>query len=158
MMAALAFAAGFTACGSGRDAPLPVDAVQFDPCRPIAVVAPDATNAQRAALEVAVEGWNAHGLTRLSLQEPAEGADRIDVSFEAGAGVFLGYYAPESGAVLLNRSIEDMGELSAVAAHELGHAMGLSHVGTERQSVMNTGNRSVLPTAADSDSLQSRCR
>ena len=67
----------------------------------------------------------------------------------AGAALaFLGAYEVERKDLVINRDIPDETTSSIAVAHELGHAFGLAHV-TGRASVMNAGNGTVRPNAAD---------
>jgi predicted Zn-dependent protease len=75
--------------------------------------------------------------------------DQVRLSSQAAARISLGFYNPDTGEVLINSVLDDRAELGVVIAHELGHGMGLSHVADSRVSVMNVGNSTVAPTAAD---------
>ena len=78
--------------------------------------------------------------------------------FADAAAFFHGYYDPETGEVSINNDLQDPGELAVVIAHELGHAMGLSHVpSAQRASVMNPGNLGTPPGVDDNALLSLRC-
>ncbi|MFT3843281.1 MAG: hypothetical protein QM723_40225 [Myxococcaceae bacterium] len=143
------FAALLAGCGSAQPSG---PAVLHDPCHPLAVVAPGASELRTAAISDALESWNSLGLTQLT-QDDSSG-DRVEVSFEKAAGVFHGLYDPQKGTVAINDDLVDRHSLSVVIAHELGHAMGLVHVSPDdRASVMNPGNVTVSPTQTDSGAI-----
>ena len=78
----------------------------------------------------------------------------ISLEFQAAAEMFHGFYDDQRGVVYINLSLEDDHQRSVTIAHELGHAFGLVHVqASERASVMNPGNLTVEPTAADAAAL-----
>lgn len=69
----------------------------------------------------------------------------MTVAFVSGPQADYGYY--DAGAISINDALD--GDAAAIAiAHELGHSIGLVHV-TDRGSVMNPGNLTIAPTAAD---------
>ncbi|HEY0881746.1 MAG TPA: M66 family metalloprotease, partial [Archangium sp.] len=80
----------------------------------------------------------------------------VPMRFRSAAAVFRGIYEPVTGLVSINRGLEGS-DRTITIAHELGHALGLPHVpASERASVMNPGNLTVLPTAEDVAALQQR--
>lgn len=119
-----------------------------DPCAPLALVATAPTAVQQAALGDAQTLWRDHGAPALGLRAGAT----LEVRFSDAAPAFHGLYDDEQGLIYINRDIADEPTLSIVVAHELGHAFGLVHV-TDRVSVMNAGNLSVVPDDADRDAL-----
>jgi hypothetical protein len=132
----LAVAGGLAGCQSP-------DAVldrTFDPCEPIALAVGPATPAQRASLDQAIALWGAR---------TGDGGAPLEVRFDDAPAASHGYYDDEAGIVYVNTALDDPAR-QVVIAHELGHAFGLWHVEPEvRTSVMNPGNLSVTPTAAD---------
>jgi hypothetical protein len=121
-----------------------------DPCAPLALVATAPTTAQQAALGDAQSLWRDHGAPALGLRAGAT----LEVRFSDAAPAFHGLYDDARGLIYINRDLVDEPTLSIVIAHELGHAFGLVHV-TDRASVMNAGNLSIIPDDADRDALAS---
>ena len=119
-----------------------------DPCAPLALVATTPTAVQQAALGDGQMLWRDHGAPALGLRAGAT----LEVRFSDAAPAFHGLYDDEQGLIYINRDIADQATLSIVIAHELGHAFGLVHV-TDRTSVMNAGNLSIVPNDADRDAL-----
>jgi Matrixin len=113
----------------------------FDPCT-LAIDAAGANDVQRAAIADALVMWD---LT------PGEGTP-LAMTFENAAAAFHGVYEDEVGIVRINVQITDPRALSIVIAHELGHAFGLPHI-DGRASLMNRGNLTTSPTAADFDAV-----
>jgi hypothetical protein len=140
------------ACGSAKSQG---PSILHDPCAPLAVVLPsDATDVERAAVTDALQMWNARGLTRLTLDDGPQVTDRVEVVFRKASGALYGLYDPSTGEVVLNSELADRQQLAVVAAHELGHAMGLVHVKPAvRTSVMNPSNTQVTPTSDDEQAL-----
>lgn len=74
---------------------------------------------------------------------------RLVLQFEDAASIFHGVYDDERGVIFINDELEG-DALVITAAHELGHAFGLSHVpAKERRSLMNPNNLTVSPTSED---------
>ena len=123
-----------------------------DACGPLSLVMPaDISAMQRRALTDATTSWNTLGFTQLQFDDAA---DRITVRFRPAAPMLYGLYEPDTGELILNALIEVRSALTVVAAHELGHAMGLVHIEpSERASVMNQGNITLPPTPADNTVL-----
>jgi hypothetical protein len=153
--AAAAVVVALSSCAS-EDPMTPPDGVVHDACSPLTINTPtDASDLQKEGIAQAIAAWNQLGFTQLTLEGAGE---PIAVHFEKAAGMFHGFYDPDTGEVLINTEVQKIDEIKVVVAHELGHAMGLPHVRqTERPSVMNPGNLSLAPTAADSASVQALC-
>lgn len=116
--------------------------ITHDPCEGIALDG-GSTKVQRAGIDAALRLWSDQGVA-LSSTEPAT----ISVVFETASGAFRGLYDDELGVIHINDGIEELGPLSIVIAHELGHAFGLAHV-TDRPSLMNPANLTQPPTEDD---------
>ena len=119
----------------------------FDPCS-AAVAAPGATAAQIASIDAALAGWSAQGMgvTRVA----AAGSGVLPISFRTGGESEYGYYDDAAGAIYVNVDLTDDAARAVAVAHELGHAFGLVHVPlATRASVMNPGNLTIAPSAAD---------
>lgn len=96
----------------------------------------------------AIDLWNRVAGLRLTESEATIGP-RLVLHFEDAASIFHGVYDDERGVIFLNDDLEGT-ELVITAAHELGHAFGLTHVApAERGSVMNPNNLTVSPTSED---------
>jgi hypothetical protein len=133
--------------------------VTFDPCQPL-VLAPDpeASPAQRAGVAAGMALWTAVMPVQLTLTEetgsaPTAETPAVPVHFQAAAANFHGVYEPAAAQIFINRDLGGA-PLAIAVAHEVGHAFGLDHVSAgERPSVMNPGNLTVEPNAADADTL-----
>lgn len=131
------------ACASNEGAPIELT---HDACAPLALVADAPTPLQSAALEGGQKLWIERGIASLGRRAGAT----IEVRFEPSSTAFRGLYDDHEGVIYINSEITDERVLSIVVAHELGHAFGLPHVpASERVSLMNPGNISVLPTDED---------
>ncbi len=123
-----------------------------DPCSPIVLVpAADATAAERAAVIAAASMWDDVAATRFAMDD-IDGAPRLAVRFASAPLAFFGAYEAERADIVLNRDLPTDALREIAMAHELGHAMGLVHV-TDRDSVMNPGNVTIAPNAADAAAL-----
>ena len=143
MRSSLLLAAGVAVAGC--QAPDLVLDRTFDVCEPVALDVQTATAEQRASVDDALALWHVR---------TGDGGQRLEVRFEAAAPAFHGYYDDEAGIVYVNTDLAAP-EREIVLAHELGHAFGLWHVERdERTSVMNPGNLSIAPTAADHDEVE----
>ena len=140
-----------------------VNAVRFDPCRPLALVLDDGITAARTAgVQAARDLWNQSAFARLSVElaatptgpagappaaPPTDASPTLPVHFEVAADPSHGYFDPVVGEVLINDDLTAR-PLAVTIAHEIGHAFGLVHV-SGRPSVMNPGNLDVEPNAGD---------
>jgi hypothetical protein len=135
--------------GCASDAAFAPPALTFDPCGARVAVEGEASPAQLASLDAALDLWNeaAHlDLRRADGDDPAA----IPLRFADAAPLFRGLYDDEQGIIYINVSLTDPRERTITIAHELGHAFGLPHVAEdERASVMNLGNVTVEPTPED---------
>ena len=139
------------ACGAPSDS---APSIVYSPCTRVLVL-PDAdtSSAESQSVSAAIELWRDVGLTTLTMSTLPE-ETQVPVRFAAASPVFHGVYEPSSGIVFINRELSGL-ERDITVAHELGHAVGLSHVPREeRVSVMNPGNLTVLPSLADQAELQ----
>ncbi len=137
------------ACTGGND-PVRIEHT-VDACAPLALVTAAPTALQHAGIEGAYALWRERGAPALGRRS----GTTMEIRFEDAAAAFHGLYDDHEGVIYINRSIEIERALSVVIAHELGHAFGLPHVpASERQSVMNSGNLSTVPTAADQAEIE----
>jgi hypothetical protein len=137
------------ACGGSADHT--IDLV-FDPCEPLSIGTDSTALADRESIEEATQLWNELAGTQLSIAESGPGA--VAVNFEEAAPAHLGLYDDERGIIFVNRSLEGGRALTITIAHEVGHAMGLTHVeGSERRSVMVPGNTDTPPGESDREAL-----
>jgi hypothetical protein len=125
--------------GCGSQTP----AITFDRCEPVRVSGAD-------GVADAIAMWRAQDITPFAIGEPAD----VRVEPATGAAAFYGFYDDATATVYVNTTITDAHARAVTIAHELGHALGLVHVPPEvRASVMNPGNLTVEPTAADAEAL-----
>jgi hypothetical protein len=132
------------------------DAIHFDPCQPLVLVADaSASEAQTAGIQAGLALWNQAARTRLSLSvgaSPAQ-ANAVPVRFQAAAAPSHGFYDPALAMVLINTDLDNR-ERAIAIAHEIGHAFALIHIpGGQRSSVMNAGNLEIAPTGDDVEAL-----
>jgi hypothetical protein len=105
-----------------------------------------ATGAELASIARASALWTAVGVTGPG--QPDATASVAVVFVPAAPGVF-GFYDDVDIKLEISDALSD-DQRAIVIAHELGHAFGLVHVpATERASVMNVANLSVVPTPDD---------
>jgi hypothetical protein len=124
----------------------------FDPCSPLDVFTATPTSVQADGIAAAIASWKADGAPGLGV---AAGAS-LEVRFQTAAPLFYGLYDDTNVVIYINDDLTDLSTLSAVVAHELGHAFGLHHVDSDqRLSVMNPGNLTVMPTDEDRATLES---
>lgn len=137
------------ACGTGPDDTV---ARTFDPCATTPVAAAAASTAQSASIDDAIALWRDVGVSSFA----RDGGDGIAVVFKDAPQAFYGFYDDELAVVYVNERIDTEQARAVTLAHELGHALGLSHVpATVRASVMNVGNVRLAPTAEDVAELTS---
>lgn len=151
----LVFVLGTAAAAAACDSAPADDVIDmtFDVCAPMALRAPDATEAQRAAIEEAAALWRRRGFTGVGAAD-TPGTPGLTFYFESANPASFGYYADEEGVIYINSDLSDP-QRSIVIAHELGHAFGLWHVPKdERPSVMNPGNLTITPNDADQDAVE----
>jgi hypothetical protein len=129
--------------------------ITFSPCEPVLLVpAADATAAEIASIDHAIELWRAVGIDG-PMRSDGKAPGGVPVRFEDAAGAFHGVYEDEVGVIYINRTITDDHARAVTIAHEVGHAMGLLHVPAgERSSVMNPGNMLIEPDALDRGALE----
>jgi predicted Zn-dependent protease len=99
-------------------------------------------------MAAAIALWNTTGQARLAAGGDASAAS-IPIHFQFAASPDHGLYDGQRGVIFINDDLSG-DPLAVTLAHELGHAFGLVHVDPgARSSVMNPGNLSTAPTAAD---------
>jgi hypothetical protein len=136
-------------------APPPNTSLQivYDPCGGLGVRAlAETTSPELAGVAAGLALWNATSSVQLHLDD----ADTsVPVRFADAPDPMHGVYDDRAGEVVINqRLVPTPDPMAITVAHELGHAMGLLHVPlSERPSLMNPGNVTLAPTAADVDSL-----
>jgi len=125
----------------------------FDPCEPIGVAVIDASPEQAASVGDAFALWSARGISAFSIGD----SGAVEVEFTTGNPAVYGYYDDANAIVYVNTQVTDASQRTITIAHELGHALGLVHVPVdERASVMNPGNVTVEPIAADVAAIAAR--
>jgi hypothetical protein len=144
--------AAVSAIGCAQDPAASGSAVKFDPCTPVTLV-PDATatDAQLAGVAAGAALWNASAASDLQPTSAGGGGagPALPIHFQVAAAPFHGLYDAPSGQVYINDDLTG-DELEITIAHEVGHSFGLVHIpASERASLMNPANLTVLPTAAD---------
>lgn len=149
MTSAALVAAALGGCASSPSGP----DITFDACEPLGVVPPaNASADQLASLSDAIALWHADGVAGLAIG--GGGSSSVALVFKDAPDVFYGYYDAPNATVYVNQRVTDRAERAVVIAHELGHAFGLVHVPpAEHASVMNPGNLTVAPNAADRTAL-----
>jgi hypothetical protein len=143
-----------SAIGCAQDPSATGPAVTFDPCTPVTLV-PDATatEAQLAGVAAGAALWNSSAASDLLSGGSAGGGSgpgaTLPIHFQVAGAPFHGLYDAPSGQIYINDDLTDEA-LAITIAHEVGHSFGLVHVSSsERASLMNPANLTVLPTAAD---------
>jgi len=152
--------AALAACGADQTTTY----VARDPCAPLALTTPGATESELDGIAAALVLWRDRGVAAFDpapepQREPAPAATGseppIAIRFGDAAEVFHGVYDPPSATIVINRAITDRTTLAIVIAHELGHVFGLAHVAAvTRISLMNPGNLVTPPTDADQRTLE----
>lgn len=128
------------------------DALVFDPCSPVAVAAPGASDDQLASIDSGLALWRAQG-TGLVRGDPPE----ITIAFRDAAAAIYGFYDDTTATVYVNIHLADDAQRAITVAHELGHALGLVHIAPAiRASVMNPGNLTIEPNDGDRVALARR--
>jgi Zn-dependent peptidase ImmA (M78 family) len=125
---------------------------------PTAVVsASDATDDERASIQVALTMWQQVDGPNLSLQadQMDPGLQILRVGFERASLAAFGRYRPEYADVLINRNLLDPRGRAITIAHEIGHAFRLSHT-KGRRSLMNPGNLDVPPAPEEAQLIRTR--
>lgn len=124
----------------------------FDPCAPLRLDAPGASDAQAAAIDQAIAAWQVSAASRAA--PPASAV--VEVQFVDGPPEEYGFFDDAGATIYVNRELD--GDARAITiAHELGHAFGLVHVAPAvRASVMNAGNLTIAPTADDRAAIAAR--
>lgn len=127
----------------------------YDPCSPLVLESPpDATDEERASIAEGVELWREVFAIATTLDKGPEGARRLPVEM-VEESFYMGFFDDKNGVIRLGRRVTDPDVRAVVMAHELGHAFNLFHVdSSERSSVMNRGNKDVVPTVEDAESLE----
>lgn len=139
----------------------------FDACAPLRVGTDPATTPERAdAIGRGLAMWNDLAGTHVSAVPVAPPSDAaatgdevaaptVPMRFQNAAPPFHGLYDDSDAIIFINEDLDgDPPALSITVAHEVGHAFGLLHVSPDiRPSLMNPGNLTVTPTAADVDAL-----
>ena len=91
----------------------------------------------------------------MTMEAAASSAPQIPILFEDAPLLYFGRYEDETVQLYINRRLTDASQRAVTIAHELGHTFGLEHVAAdERDSVMNSGNRTIVPTAEDADAVR----
>jgi hypothetical protein len=135
---------------AGCAADPPGVSIKFDPCDHPTVAAPAGTAEQLASLDEALAMWTSVGAAGFSRDDTAPS---VTIEFNDAADIYYGFYDETTATVYVNLRLDPQ-ERTTVIAHELGHALGLFHVDkTIRESVMNTGNKTIVPNDGDAAAL-----
>ena len=134
--------------GCGTETIEPIN-ITHDACSPLALVSANATELQSTGMADAQALWRDRGAPSLGLRADTT----LEVRFNDALAAFHGHYDDNESVIYINRQLTDPKTLSIVIAHELGHAFGLQHI-TDRDSVMNPGNLTIVPNAADQAAIE----
>jgi hypothetical protein len=152
--AALAVAALCATTGCAPAATASGPGLTFNPCAQLTLVPdPTASDVQMQGVTAGAALWNGIAGSELFPGTASATGPAVPIHFQAAAAPFHGLYDPPSGQIYINDDLSGQ-ELAITIAHEVGHSFGLVHISPDvRPSLMNPGNLTVLPTAADVSTL-----
>lgn len=150
----LPFSLALLVTGCAADSSGSIEGIVFDPCAPVVLLpAGNTTNDELTSIDEGLALWDPVADLHVTRDEGSD-APVLSIQFEDSAPFFHGIYLPETADIVVNRRLGESPERAVTIAHELGHAFGLPHVSPdERPSVMNPGNVTLAPTAADAEAL-----